>query len=107
MSCEAKYNTSEIGFVSGKRKQIIPWGAFVKDPYSWISKECVPHEFEWKDPSKIQIAEIFRLLYHWRDRQDQSLEPLIWLPTCPVLQDTEGPSRHGRKPRKACVTGER
>jgi hypothetical protein len=101
MSCEAKYNTSEIGFVSGKRKQIIPWGAFLKDPYSWISEECVPHEFEWRDPSKIQISEIFHLLYHWRDRQDQGMDPLIWLPTCPILQGAERPSRRGQKLRQA------
>jgi hypothetical protein len=102
-SCEEKYNTSKIGFVSGKTRQIIPWGAFVKDPYSWISEECVPHEFEWKDPSKIQIGEIFRLLYHWRHRQDQDLDPLIWLPNCPVLQGTEGLLRRGRNVRQARV----
>jgi hypothetical protein len=102
-SCEQKYDTSETGFVSGRTKQIIPWGAFVKDPYSWISEECVPHEFEWKDPSKIQIGEIFRLLYHWRHRQGQGLDPLIWSPTCPVLQSTERPLRHGRNLRQRRV----
>jgi hypothetical protein len=92
----AKHNTFELGFVSGKKKQIIPWGTLVKDPFSWISEECIPDGFEWKDPSKIQIGEVFRLLYHWRHRQDQGLDPLTWLPTCPIFQDAEQPLRHGR-----------
>jgi hypothetical protein len=89
--------TYELGFLTGKKKQIIPWGALVKDPTSWISEECVPDGFEWKDPSKIQIGEVFRLLYHWQHRQDQGLDPLIWLPTCPLLQDVE---QHSWQPFK-------
>jgi len=88
-----KYNTYELGFVTGKKKQIIPWGTLVKDPSSWISEECVPNGFEWKDPSKIQIGEVFRLLDHWRDRQDQDLYPLVWVLTCPLFQDAEKPSK--------------
>lgn len=71
----------------------------MKDPYSWISEDCVPPGFEWKDPSKIKIADVFDLLNHWRDRQDHGLDPLIWLPTCPVLQGTEGFIRRGRNLR--------
>jgi hypothetical protein len=49
----------ELGFITSKKKQVIPWGALVKDPSSWISAECVPDGFVWKDPSKIQIGEVF------------------------------------------------
>jgi hypothetical protein len=95
-----KYNTYKLGFVTGKKKQIIPWGTLVKDPSSWISDECVPHGFEWKDPSKIQIGEVFCLLYHWRDRQAQDLNPLVWVPTCLLFQDAEKPSRHLQNVRR-------
>ena len=75
----------------------------MKDPSSWISKECIPHGFEWKDPSKIQIGEVFRLLDHWRDRQVQDLDPLVWVPTCPLFQDAEKPSKHLRNVRRVRV----
>jgi hypothetical protein len=87
--------------VTGKKRQTIPWGKLVKDPSSWISGECIPDGFEWKDPSKIQIGEVFRLLYHWRDREDQDLIPLIWVPSCPLLQDTEEPLKPRRHLRQA------
>ncbi|KAF8265209.1 hypothetical protein EI94DRAFT_1702661 [Lactarius quietus] len=80
-------------FSTGMKKQVIPWGALVKDPYSWISEECLPPGFEWKDPSKIQIGEIFRLLDHWRDRQDLFLDPLMWMSSCPLLLDALRPSK--------------
>lgn len=81
--------------------QIIPWGKLVKDPSAWINEECIPHGFEWKDPSKIQLGEVFRLMDHWRDREDQDLIPLIWVPTCPLLQDVEEPQRKVRNIRQA------
>ena len=84
-------------------KQVIPWGTLVKDPSSWISEECFPTGFEWKDPSKIQVGEIFRLLDHWRDRQDKSLDPLIWVPTCPLFQGAEDPVTCGRTLQKTRV----
>ena len=93
--------THELGFVTGKKRQTIPWGKLVKDPFSWISDECIPDGFEWKDPSKIQIGEVFRLLYHWRDREDHDLVPLIWIPSCPLLQDTEEPLKPRRNLRQA------
>jgi len=86
-------NTYPSGFLTGKKMQIIPWGALVKDPSSWILDESIPDGFEWKDPSKIQIGEIFRLLDHWRDRKDQGLNPIIWVPTCPLFQDMDQSSK--------------
>lgn len=81
--------TFDPGFITGRTTQVIPWGALIKDPSSWISEESVPEGFEWKDPSKIQIGEVFRLFYHWRDRKEKALVPLIWVPTCPLLQVTD------------------
>ena len=78
------------GFRSGNKKQAIPWGTLVRDPLSWITEACMPDDFEWKDPSKIQISKIFCLLDHWRDQQDQGLDPIIWVPTCSLLQDADG-----------------
>ena len=75
--------------MTGKKKQVIPWGSFVKDPTSWMIAECIPIGFEWKDPSKIKIGEIFCLLDHWRDHEDQGLEPLVWSPTSPLFMDID------------------
>ena len=51
--------------------------------------ECIPDGFEWKDPSKIQVGEIFCLLDHWRDREDQGLDPLAWVLTSPLFKNTD------------------
>ena len=82
-------NMHEVGFLTGMKKQTIPWGSLVKNPSSWINEECIPHGFQWKDPSKIQMGEIFRLLDHWRDRKDQGLDHLIWVPTCALFQSDD------------------
>jgi hypothetical protein len=47
------------GFTTGKKKAFIQWGELVKDPSSFIGEECTPDGFEWKDPSKIRIGEVF------------------------------------------------
>ncbi|KAH9167727.1 hypothetical protein EDB89DRAFT_1909818 [Lactarius sanguifluus] len=95
------YCTTHIRYVTRKPKLIIPWGSLVKDPSSWISDECTPDHFEWKDPSKIQIGEVFRILDHWRHRQDQGIGPLMWVPTSPLFDNMDDPPRHGRSVQKA------
>ncbi|KAF8270246.1 hypothetical protein EI94DRAFT_1698918 [Lactarius quietus] len=64
--------------------------------------ERIPDGFEWKDPSKIQIGEIFRLLDHWRDRQDQGHVPLTWVPSCPAFQEGQ-PSQRMQKIQETVV----
>src|SRR6202453_2972052 len=88
------------GFLTGKA-QTIPWGSLATDPTSWIMEECIPNGFEWKDPSKIQIKEVFRLLDHWRARHDEGLEPLIWVSTCPLFKDDGQNAKHVRASRQA------
>ena len=83
------------------RPQPIPWGSLVKDPTSWILPECMPDRFEWKDPSKIQNGEIFHLLNHWRVRQDNGSDPLIWAPTCPLFKDAVNVANRVRTIRQA------
>ncbi|KAH9176173.1 hypothetical protein EDB89DRAFT_2065978 [Lactarius sanguifluus] len=95
------YCTAHIRYVTRKPKLIIPWGSLVKDPSSWIIDECTPDHFEWKDPSKIQIGEVFRILDHWRHRQDQGIGPLMWVPTSPLFDNMDDPPRRGRSVRKA------
>jgi hypothetical protein len=80
------------GFLTAK-PQAIPWASLAKDPTCWIAEECTPDGFEWKDPSKIRIKEIFRLLTHWNVRQSEGLEPLIWVATCPLLEDAQGTAK--------------
>ncbi|KAH9001968.1 hypothetical protein EDB86DRAFT_2827429 [Lactarius hatsudake] len=96
-----EYCIEHIRFVTGNKKQTIPWGVLVKDPSSWIFDDCIPKDFVWKDPSKIQIGEVFCLLYHWKERQDQGLGPLMWVPTSPLFQDVEHPPQHKRHLRHA------
>ena len=66
----------------------------MKEPTSWIKKECILDGFEWKDPSEIQKEAVFCLLDHWRAHQAQGLEPLIWVPTCPLFKDAEKTAKH-------------
>jgi hypothetical protein len=73
----------------------------VKDPSAWMDKGSIPFAFDWKDPSKIQVGEIFRLLDHWRDREAQGLIPLVWVPTSPLFQDAEVSQKKVRKVRQA------
>jgi hypothetical protein len=94
-------NIHEQGFITGKKRQVISWGLLAMEPSSWIEKECTPDGFEWKDPSKIRIGEIHRLLDHWRDRIDRGLEGLIWVPSCPLFQDEDRAPAHGRRLRQA------
>ncbi|KAI9431026.1 hypothetical protein H4582DRAFT_2085700 [Lactarius indigo] len=79
----------------------IPWGSLSSDPSAWIDEKCIPYDFEWKDPSKIRIDEVFHLLNHWRDRQDQGIDPLMWVPTCPLFNDTKQPTIHKQNIRHA------
>ncbi|KAN0129861.1 hypothetical protein V8E53_012333 [Lactarius tabidus] len=88
------------GFTTGRKKTFIPWSKLVKDPSSFISKDCTPEGFEWKDPSKIRIGEVFHLLYHWRSRQDEGLLPLVWVPTSSLFQDEDEPSGHHQGVRR-------
>ena len=64
-------------------------------------EECIPDGFEWKDPSKIQINEIYRLLDHWRARQVNGLDPLIWVPMGPPFKDSGKAAKHVRASRQA------
>jgi hypothetical protein len=73
----------------------------VSNPTLWIVADCTPDRFEWKDPSKIQIDEVFRLLDHWRACQGMGLDPLIWASTCPLFQDTEKIVKNMRAGRQA------
>ncbi|KAI9437168.1 hypothetical protein H4582DRAFT_2058173 [Lactarius indigo] len=95
------YCTAHIRYVTGIENQTIPWGSLSSDPSAWIDEECIPYDFEWKDPSKIWIDEVFRLLDHWRDRQDQGIDPLMWVPTCPLFNDTKQPTIHKRNIQRA------
>src|SRR6201996_5855093 len=53
-----------------------------------MTAECIPGGFEWKDPSKIHVGEVLHLLDHWRDHEDQGLEPLVWVQTSPLFKYT-------------------
>ena len=79
-------NICILVYVSGRTSVTIPWAKIADDPCSWIEPECVLDEFQWADPSKIRIGDIFPLFKHWRERHRQRLSPLIWVSTCPLLR---------------------
>lgn len=90
----------EISYKSQKAKVTIPWAKLCQDPTSWITADSTPNGFQWADPSKIRIAEVFRLLAHWRHREVAGLEPLEWALSCPLLDDVEQPLMRGVRGRK-------
>jgi hypothetical protein len=59
------------------------------NPTSWIEEECYLSGFQWGDPSKIKLDQVFELLDHWRQREDAGLTPLIWNRSCVLLADVE------------------
>ncbi|KAN0140679.1 hypothetical protein V8E53_001506 [Lactarius tabidus] len=95
-----EYCTAHIRFITGKKTPFISWGSLAVKPSSWVDAECTPDGFEWKDPSKIKVGEIFRLLDHWRGHIDRGLQGLVWAPSCPLLQDEEHAPTHGGKLRR-------
>jgi hypothetical protein len=69
------------------------------DPTAWIDEECYPPGFQWADPSKIQVGQVFHLLDHWRQREESRLTPFIWNPSCELLKDVKQRSEHIRSRR--------
>jgi hypothetical protein len=92
--------TYDSGFISGKKNAKIPWAKVSSNPTAWIGEECFPSGFQWADPSKIRVGQVFRLLDHWRQRQKDGLSPLIWNPTCELLADMDQLSRDVRNPQQ-------
>jgi hypothetical protein len=80
-------NDNDSGFTSGNPTGRISWSRLVTNPTSWIIADCMPDGLEWKDPSKIQIDDIYCLLDHWKACQDSRLELLVWASTGPLFQD--------------------
>ena len=98
-------NTCIPVYVSGRKTVKIPWAKISDDPYSWIEPECMPDGFQWADPSKLCMGDIFPLFEHWRERYSQRLSPLIWVTTCPLLRHAS-PSFEDRQCYQSdCSTG--
>jgi hypothetical protein len=89
-----------LGFISGKKKAIIPWAKVTMNPSAWMHEECYPSGFLWADPSKIRVGQVFHLLDHWRQRKESGLTPLIWNSSCELLADVEHHSKDVRNRRQ-------
>ncbi|KAF8264581.1 hypothetical protein EI94DRAFT_1805674 [Lactarius quietus] len=59
-----KYCIAHMRFISRKKKAYIPWAKVTKDPTAWVNEECYPPGFQWVDPSKIRVNEVFHLFDH-------------------------------------------
>jgi hypothetical protein len=77
------------------------------DPSAWIEEECYPSGFQWADPSKIRVAQVFRLLDHWRQREKAGLTPLIWNPECDLLVNGEQWSGRIQRQRQSDSSSDR
>jgi hypothetical protein len=91
----------DSGFTSGKKMAKIPWKNISRNPSAWIDKDCAPSGFHWEDPSRMHGSDIFRLLDHLRQRQENGLAPLIWNPFCELFADTDLPSEVVRTRQRA------
>jgi hypothetical protein len=60
-------------------------------PADWMDDQCHPPGFEWADPSKIRIDEVYCLLAHWRVWKESGLAPIIWNQSCDILNEVEKP----------------
>jgi hypothetical protein len=76
------------------------------DPSAWIEEECYPSGFQWADPSKIRVAQVFQLLDHWRQREKAGLTPLIWNPECDLLANGEQRSERIRRLRQSNLSSD-
>jgi hypothetical protein len=96
-----------LGFISGKRKALIPWAKLTVDLTAWIDKECYPPDFKWADLSKNQISDVFQLFDHWRHQRQSGLAPIIWNSSCDILTDIERPICVRMRPiRDPCSQGD-
>ena len=91
--------THNSGYTSGKKNATIPWSKLIDSPSSWIRDECYPEGFSWADPSKIRIGQVFKLLDHWRQREKDGQEPLLWNSSCDLLADITDETRRVRPQR--------
>ena len=59
-------------------------------------EECYPEGFSWVDPSKLRNAQVFQLLDHWRQREEDGLDPIVWNPQCKAFAGIETQQRRKR-----------
>ncbi|KAF8261683.1 hypothetical protein EI94DRAFT_1888976 [Lactarius quietus] len=83
------YCMAHIKYTSGKKNATISWSKLANDLDDWIVEECYPENFAWADLSKLRVAQVFQLLDHWRQHEDNGLSPLIWNSSCEVLDGGE------------------
>ena len=72
------------------------WSELSTSPGSWMLEECYPEGFSWVDPSKLRNAQVFQLLDHWRQREEDGLDPIVWNPQCKAFAGIETRQRRKR-----------
>lgn len=73
------------GYISGRESVFISWSELCNKPGSWMLEECYPEDFSWADPSKLRNIQVFQLLDHWRQREQDGMEAILWNPSCKAL----------------------
>ncbi|KAF8265470.1 hypothetical protein EI94DRAFT_1702459 [Lactarius quietus] len=76
-----KYCIAHMWFISRKMKAYIPWAKVTMDLTAWINEECYPPGFQWVDPSKIWVNEVFHLFDNGRQPKQSRFNPIIWNPS--------------------------
>jgi hypothetical protein len=82
--------------VTGQKKLQIPWGKLAKEPSKWLKKKSYPQDFQWRDPSKIKVDDLFTLIAHWRARVSRGRKTLVWVKSSPFFKGVQGTSRQAR-----------
>ena len=70
----------------GSKRVKIPWVKISADLTSWIEPECVPDGFQWANPSKICVGDIFPLFAHWRTTEPASQSTHLGQKYAPFLE---------------------
>ena len=91
------HHTFKPGYISRKKKAFISWSELCSNPASWILEECYPEAFSWADPSKLRTAQVFQLLGHWRQHEQDGVDPIIWNPLCKPLSSATIQTRQPKK----------
>ena len=52
-------------------------------------EECYLEGFSWVDPLKLWNAQVFQLLDHWRQHEEDGLDPIVWNPQCKAFAGIE------------------
>lgn len=64
--------------ITGRKKVHVPWLELARNPTEYLDVDTIPNGFKVLDPSKLTVAMIDRLWFHWSSRAAAKLPILIF-----------------------------